>query len=119
MTLPTDRTSSGKKGAVSTKGLDKPSIQGANPPAWQDGVGLRLERYFGKPEQIQKLKIPLYAVVGLLVVVELFIHKEHAAFIWDSIPGFSVIYGLIATALIIVVSKFLGLVLTRREDYYD
>lgn len=69
-------------------------------------------------EQIQKIKTPLYAALGLLVVVDFFVHREHAAFGWDSIPGFSAFYGLIAAALIIFVSKFLGYGLMKPENYY-
>ncbi|TAK03413.1 MAG: hypothetical protein EPO39_12195 [Candidatus Manganitrophaceae bacterium] len=65
------------------------------------------------------MKTPLYAALGLLVVVDFFVHREHAALIWESIPGFSAAFGLIATVLIIFVSKFLGLGLMKREDYYD
>lgn len=85
----------------------------------REGAGrLRLERYFGKPEQIQKMKPPLYAALGLLVAVDFFVHREHAALIWESIPGFSALFGLIATVLIIFVSKFLGLGLIKPENYY-
>ena len=77
------------------------------------------ERYLGKPEQIQKIKALLYGALGFLVVLDFFIRGAHVAFIWDSIPGFSAFYGLIATVLIIVVSKFLGHVwLMKPENYY-
>lgn len=69
-------------------------------------------------ERVQKVKTPLYAALGFLVVVDFFLHREHAAFVWDSIPGFSAFYGLIATALIIFVSKLLGVGLMKPENYY-
>lgn len=115
----TDQSSSTRsEGTVPTRGLDKPSVKVAKNDARQGG-GLNLNSDFGKPEQIQKMKTPLYAVLGFLVVVDFFVHREHAALIWESIPGFSAVFGLIATVLIIFVSKFLGLGLMKREDYYD
>ena len=81
---------------------------------------MNLEKYLGKPEQIQKIKTPLYAALGFLVVVDLFVHREHVAFIWDGIPGFNAFYGLISTVLIIMVAKFVGHAwLMKSEDYYD
>ena len=105
--------------SVPAEGLVKAPSSMAKPPARPDGMGLTLERYLGKPGQIQKIKTPLYIALGFLVVVDFFAHREHAAFIWDAIPGFSTFYGLIATVLIIFVSKFLGYGLMKPEDYYD
>lgn len=74
----------------------------------------------GGPEQLEKMKKPLYAALAVLVVADFFIHREHASLIWESIPGFNALYGLIATVLIIVVSKFLGHAwLMKPENYYD
>ncbi|MBI3804594.1 MAG: hypothetical protein HY282_12625 [Nitrospirae bacterium] len=64
------------------------------------------------------MKTPLYATLGILVVADFFVPREHVTFIGDSIPGFSAVYGLIATVLIIFVSKGLGAGLMKREDYY-
>ncbi|MBI3804596.1 MAG: hypothetical protein HY282_12635 [Nitrospirae bacterium] len=75
-------------------------------------------RDFGTPEQIQKITIPLYGVLGTLVLIDFLVPREHAVFIGDSIPGFSALYALIATLLIIFVSKFLGRGLMKSEDYY-
>jgi len=46
--------------------------------------------------------------------------QAHTAFLWQTIPGFSAIYGFVGCVLIIVVSKSLGhLWLQREEDYYE
>ena len=46
--------------------------------------------------------------------------QAHTAFLWQTIPGFSAIYGFVGCVLIIVVSKALGhLWLQREEDYYE
>lgn len=61
-----------------------------------------------------------YAVLAVLVLIDVFIPKEHALFSWEALPGFSALYGLISCLLIIIVSKWIGhAVLMVREDYYD
>lgn len=71
------------------------------------------------PERIQKVKKILYALLGFLVVADFFIYREHAALMWESIPGFNALYALVATVLIIVISKFLGHAwLMKPENYY-
>lgn len=71
------------------------------------------------PEQLERIKKPLYAALAVLVAADFFIHREHASLIWESIPGFNALYALIATVLIIVVSKFLGHAwLMKPENYY-
>ncbi len=81
---------------------------------------MNLAQYVGKPEQIQRIKRACCATLGSLVVVDFFLYREHVAFLWDGIPGFSAFYGFISTVLIILVSKFVGHVwLMKPEDYYD
>lgn len=111
----TDQTSATrKKEAASTKGLDGVAVKVTKQSVHAGGSNLV------KPEQIQKIKTPLIAALVLLAVVDIFVHGDHATFIWDSIPGFSAVYGLVTTVLIIVVSKFLGhAFLMKPEDYYD
>ncbi len=67
-----------------------------------------------------KLKIGFCVALVLLLIVDFFIHKGHAAFEAESIPGFYAIFGLLATLLIIGVSKILGyLFIMKKEDFYD
>jgi hypothetical protein len=95
--------SAGRKAAAPSLHSGKPSIR-------PSGVS---------PEQVQMVKKVLYALLGLLIVADFFIHREHAALMWESIPGFNALYALIATVLIIVISKFLGHVwLMKPENYY-
>jgi hypothetical protein len=84
------------------------------------GGNSNFEKYLGSPDQMQNFKKPLYILLGILIVADFFIHREHATLMWESIPGFNALYALIATVLIIVISKFLGHVwLMKPEDYYD
>ena len=54
-----------------------PSSRSAKPSAPPSSVS---------PEQIQKTKKILYALLGFLVVADFFIYREHAALMWESIP---------------------------------
>jgi hypothetical protein len=83
-------------------------------------TGQFFEGIIESPEKMAKIKKGFYILLGLLVVLDFFIHRHHAAFFWDVIPGFSAVYGLVSTILIIVVSKFIGhALLMKKEDYYD
>ncbi|MBI5238498.1 MAG: hypothetical protein HY887_08770 [Deltaproteobacteria bacterium] len=66
------------------------------------------------------LKAVCYIVLIAVFASDFFIHRLHAAFVWDHIPGFSAAYGFISCILIIIVSKFVGHEwLMKKEDYYD
>lgn len=70
--------------------------------------------------QTPRLKRIAYAVLALTVVVDLFLPRHHPHFFWDTIPGFSAVFGFVACILIIVVSKAFGRFwVARSEDYYD
>jgi hypothetical protein len=61
-----------------------------------------------------------YAVLGLLVVMDLFVPKDHALFPFEALPGFSAVYGFISCVVIIIASKWIGHAgVITREDYYD
>lgn len=83
--------------------------------------GQKLEAVLENPARMKTIKKLFYATLLLLVVGDFFIHREHANFIWDVIPGFAAVYGFISCVLIIVVSKFIGHSggLMVRENYYD
>lgn len=71
-----------------------------------------------RPTTIRLLWILLWAVCGLTLVPELFIHR-HPHFGIDRFFAFSALLGFVACALLIVFAKLLGFVLKRKEDYYD
>jgi len=68
-----------------------------------------------------KLKIAFGIVLVVVFVSDFLVHRHHPYLPWDSIPGFSAVYGLISGVVIIVIAKiiapFVGLV--KKEDYYD
>ncbi len=64
-----------------------------------------------------------YAVLALLVVVDAIpalVNKEHAHTTIEHMPGFWSLFGFVACALIVIVSKWYGHAgIMTREDYYD
>lgn len=83
-------------------------------------LGTKLQQILENPERMKKVKLAFYATLALLVVGDVFVHREHATFFWDKIPGFSAVYGFISCVLIIVLSKFIGHAgLMKPENYYE
>jgi uncharacterized membrane protein len=80
--------------------------------------------YLDDPKNIKILRILFYLSLIVVVILEFILSKrEHIEFSLEHIaefPAFHAIYGFIACALIILVSKFIGhLWLMTEEDYYD
>jgi protein-S-isoprenylcysteine O-methyltransferase Ste14 len=81
---------------------------------------MNLEKYFENRAWIDKMRIVFYVLIVLLFVADFFIPKEHALLPGESLPGFYVVFGFIATLLIIIVSKTLGnLFITKKENFYN
>jgi hypothetical protein len=80
-------------------------------------LGKLLENLMSNPPLLKRIG---WATLALVVVIDFFLPRPYLHFFWDSIPGFSAVYGLFSCILIIVVSKALGkLWLSKPEDYYD
>ncbi len=74
--------------------------------------------WMGEEKNIKKMIRISILVLILLVVVDLFLHHDHG-FEWTRWAGFSAVYGYLSCVVIIVVSKFLGKFLKKKEDYYE
>ena len=73
-----------------------------------------------EPAKVKKMTKAFYVILALVVVSDFLVHREHAAFPWDHVPGFSALYGLVSSIVIILVSKAIGhAILMKKEDYYD
>lgn len=59
-----------------------------------------------------------YAVLALLVVADVTVHP-HSVFGLDATFGFYAWYGLLTCVGMILFAKALGVVLKRRDTYYD
>ena len=67
---------------------------------------------------VDKIVYALYAICGLLLVIDPFIHK-HGPFAIEHWPGFYGIFGFVACVALVLAAKQLRRILMRPEDYYD
>ena len=58
------------------------------------------------------------AVLALTVVAQFFV-EVHPHFGVEGLFAWNALYGFLACAALILVAKALGLLLKRRDDYYD
>ena len=80
----------------------------------------RVVLYVGNPANTSTLKKWSYLALALVVVSDFFVHRDHAIYIWDKIPGWGALYGFVSCVVIILVSKFLGRHgIMQDEDYYN
>jgi hypothetical protein len=81
----------------------------------------RIVDFFGDEKYVNQRRRLFYLVLVVVVVSDFLVHREHAQYLWDRLPGWSAAYGFGSCVLLIFVSKFLGHQggLMRREDYYD
>ncbi len=71
------------------------------------------------PATIRKLWVGSLIVLALLVVADAFV-EHHPHFGIDGSFGFHAWYGFVVCAAMVVVSKFVvGLLLKRKDTYYD
>ena len=74
---------------------------------------------FDDPKNVKILLGCFYASLGVLLVIELFLHK-HPHFGWEAWPEFFAVYGFVACVVLVIVAKyFLRPLVKRDEDYYD
>ncbi len=76
------------------------------------------QHWLVRPKTIRKLWIGGGIVLALLIVADFFIHG-HPAFGIDGTFGFYGWYGLLACLAMVVIAKALGVLLKRRETYYE
>lgn len=73
---------------------------------------------FDKPRNVQRVIRALYALCGLTLVLDFFVHR-HVDHPWEALWAFYCLYGFVACVLLVLVAKEMRKVLMRREDYYD
>lgn len=81
----------------------------------------RIVLYIGDAANGKTLRKWSYLGLLLVFMSDFLVHREHAIYIWDKIPGWGAFYGFFSCVLIILVSKFLGhqCGIMQDEDYYD
>ncbi|MHB8057767.1 MAG: hypothetical protein ACYDHC_07720 [Desulfuromonadaceae bacterium] len=71
------------------------------------------------PKNIRTVRYVFYVVLVLLVLPDLFVHKHTLFYSIEAWPGFYALFGFVSCVAIILISKLLGYVLKRSENYYD
>lgn len=74
--------------------------------------------FFDKEKNVQRIMYGLYAICGLLVVLDFVIHR-HTYHPWEKLWGFYPLYGFIGCVLLVVIAKWMRTFLMRSENYYD
>jgi hypothetical protein len=67
---------------------------------------------------VKKVIYALFAVCGLLVVLDLFVHR-HVDHGLEQVPAFYALYGFICCVFLVLAAKELRKIIRRKEDYYD
>jgi len=68
---------------------------------------------------VKKVLITCAAVLIISVVLEIAFVTHKTYYWWHEVTGFSLIYGLVGCAVLIVAAKLLGKLIQRKENYYD
>ena len=77
------------------------------------------KRYWlDEPRKVDKVVYALYAVCGLLLVIDPLIHK-HGPFAIEHWLGFYGIFSFGACVVLVLIARQLRRILMRPEDYYD
>lgn len=74
--------------------------------------------WLSRPGSIRTLWRVFVAVLALTVAAQLLVHV-HGNFHVDGWFAFSAIYGFLACVVMVLFAKLLGLVLNRRDTYYQ
>ncbi len=82
-----------------------------------------LEKRIEDPARFERIKRGFYLFLVLVFALEvgqqLAFPSDHPHFPFETWPGWGSVYGFISCAVIIIVSKFIGVVwLMKREDFY-
>lgn len=76
------------------------------------------DHWLARPSSIRLLWRAFIAILALTVAAELFLaHQAHFAV--ERVFGFNALYGFLACAGMILFAKALGVLLKRRDDYYE
>lgn len=75
-------------------------------------------KLFDNPRNVKRLLIGFYICLVVLLAIDPFVHK-HAAFGWESAPGFFAAYGFVSCVALIFVAKVLRVFIKRDETYYE
>lgn len=76
------------------------------------------DHWLSRPRTVRGLWMTFVAVLVLVVLAQLVVEVE-PHFGVDGWFGFGAVFGFASCAVMVIVARALGLVLKRRESYYD
>ena len=76
------------------------------------------DHWLVRPHNIRKLWIVFIAILALTVLAE-FVWHPHPYFTLDAIFGFGAWFGFLACVALVAFAKVLGVLLKRKDTYYD
>jgi hypothetical protein len=76
------------------------------------------EHWLTRPSTIRRLWAAFLAILALTVLAGLAV-DAHPHFAVERLFGFNAAYGFLACAALILLARGLGLLLKRRDTYYD
>jgi len=76
-------------------------------------------RWIEKPGMLKRMWNIFVGVMVVLVGIDFFIPHAHTHLIFETIPGFSAVYGFVACVALVLLAKILRAVTKRDMNYYD
>jgi len=76
------------------------------------------EHVFDDPKNVKRAIQVLFAVCGVVFVLDFIVHR-HVDHPWEAFIGFYAVYGFVACVLLVLAAKAMRTVLMRKEEYYD
>ena len=77
-------------------------------------------RWIEKPGMVKRMWNVFVGVLLFLVAIDvLFIAHAHPHLVFETIPGFSAVYGFVACVALVLIAKVLRKVCKRDMKYYD
>ena len=77
-------------------------------------------RWIEKPGMLTRMWHVFVGVLVVLVAVDvMFVTHEHTYLVFETITGFSAVYGFVACTALVVIAKILRKVCKRDMDYYE
>jgi hypothetical protein len=78
----------------------------------------KLEHVFDDPKNVKRAIQVLFAVCGIVFVLDFIVHR-HVDHPWEAFIGFYAVYGFVACVLLVLAAKAMRTVLMRKDEYYD
>ena len=77
-------------------------------------------RWLENPGMLPRMWKVFVGILVILVAVDvIFVTHEHASLIFETIPGFSAVYGFVACTALVVIAKILRKICKRDMTYYE